>query len=112
MSSKDTKYIVIPKGSFTYQSLGEFLNTFYGTDGQEAGFKWGNVQKNGFFIPHAVITKIKKMFPDWKERFEFYSQEGDGKIRKYSIPTKKKSAKAKQAVQDLKRITKSKDKLK
>lgn len=112
MSVRETKYVIVPRDSFTYHALGEFLNTFYGTEGQDASFKWGNIEKNGFFIPHAVITKIKGMFSDWEKRFELYSQEGEGEIRKYSIPARKKSAKEKQAIDDLKKIVASKDKQK
>lgn len=105
MSGKDTKFMVVPKGSFSYQRLGEFLNTFYATDDQECSFRFRGIQKNGFFIPHEVITKIKGMFQDWNERFEFFSQEGGGEIREYAIPVRKKSAKEKQALKDLEGIT-------
>ena len=105
---KETKFIVVPKGSFTYSSLGEFLNTFYRTDGEEIHFMLGAVPKDGFYIQHGVITKIMSTQPEWSRAIEFYSQEGGGKIRKYSIPAKNKSAKEKQAMKDLQTIIKRK----
>ena len=101
---KETKFIVVPKGSFTYESLGEFLNTFYRTDGEEIHFRFGTVPKDGFYIPHEIITKIKSTQPEWNKATEFYSQEGGGKIRVYSIPARKKTVKEKKAIVDLKEI--------
>lgn len=92
---KETKYIVVTKNSFINSSFGEFLNTFYRTQGEEAHFMFGSVPKDGFYVLHGTITKIKSTFKCWKESFEFYSQEGDGKIRKYSIPGRKKTAEEK-----------------
>ncbi|NTW27658.1 MAG: hypothetical protein HGA36_05000 [Candidatus Moranbacteria bacterium] len=80
MTGKETKFIIVPKGSFMYSALGEFLNTFYRTDGEEIHFKFGTVPKDGFYIPHAIITKIKNGNPEWKKQFEFYSKEGGGEI--------------------------------
>ncbi|MEI7890967.1 MAG: hypothetical protein WCI36_03270 [bacterium] len=92
---KETKFIVVAKGSFINSSFGEFLNTFYRTQGEEAHFMFGSVPKDGFYVSHGTITKIKSTFLEWKESFEFYSQEGDGQIRKYSIPSRKKTAEEK-----------------
>lgn len=105
---KETAFIVVAKGSFTFASLGEYLNSFYRTDGAEIHFMFGTVPKDGFFIPHGLITKIKNEFTDWKERFEFFSREGRGKIREHSIPENKKSVKEKKAKADLAEIVKNK----
>jgi hypothetical protein len=52
---REIKYRVVAKGSsFTISSLGDFLNTFYRTDGEETHFLIGNVPKDGFFIPHGI----------------------------------------------------------
>jgi hypothetical protein len=105
MAGRETKYIVIPKGTFTISSLGEFLNTFYSTDGQETFVKNGTVIKNGFYIPHAVITTATAMFPDdLSQRMEFYSQEGEGKVRPYCIPSRKKSAEEKRVDVELEKL--------
>ncbi len=108
--SKEIRFIVVPKGSFTIASLGEFLNTFYQTDGAECHFVSGTVPKDGFFVPHGVITKIKSQYPDWKARFELFSQKGENEIRKYSIPSRKKTAVEKKAVTDLAEIVARKNK--
>lgn len=106
--STETKYIVVTKGSsFSRSSLGEFLNTFYRTDGEEAHFKLGTVPKDGFYVPHEIITRIKNDNPQWNNNFEFYSQEGGGKIRKYSIPSRNKSAEEKRVIEQLKKIKQS-----
>lgn len=44
------------------------------------------------------------MFSDWKERFDFFSQEGEGEFRKYCIPNRKKSTKEKEVVKKLPEI--------
>lgn len=108
---KSTNYIVVWKDSFSYSQLGDFLNTFSRTDGEEAHFNDGTVPKDGFYIQHGTITKIKQTFTDWKERYEFFSQENGGKIRKYSIPSRKKSVKEKEAEKRLKAILDSKKKV-
>lgn len=110
MSGKESKFMVVSKGDFTPARLGEFLNTFYRTDGEEAHFLVGNVPYDGFFIPHGVITKIKKTFPEWKKSFEFFSCEGGGEVRPYSIPEHKKSAEEKRVTTKLKEITAKKGK--
>ncbi len=100
----ESKFIVVMKNSFSFSSLGDFLNTFYRTDGEEIHFLFGTVPKDGFFVPHGVITKIKQMIPDWKERYEFYSQKGDNRIQKYSIPERKKSCEEKRVNVELQKI--------
>lgn len=98
MENKGIKYkfIVIAKGEFTPARFGEFLNTFYSTEGEEAHFKIGNVPKDGFYVPHGVITRIKKEFPDWKIRFEFFIESPTRKVHSYSIPEKNKNIKIKE----------------
>jgi len=105
---RETKFIVVARGSFSYSSLGDFLNTFYRTDGEEIHFSFGEVPRDGFYITHGIITRIRTLFPDFKERFEFFSQEGGGKIRKYAIPKRKPTAKEKKAVDALRKIVEKK----
>lgn len=108
----NTKYMVVSKGStFTHEGLGEFLNTFYSTSGNEAFFKFRGIPKYGFYILHEVIVAIKRRDPLHGQHFEFYSQEGEGQIREYSIPAGKKSAPAKKAEKDLEEILKRKGKI-
>ena len=102
------KYIVVPFGEFVPAEFGIWLNTFFQTDNNEAYFKLGNIPKNGFYVPHSVLTAIKKSFPDWNKHFELYAERGDRKVRKYSIPDKKDSAKKKKAKTDLKEILRKK----
>jgi hypothetical protein len=106
--AREAKFIVVAKGSFSYSSLGEFLNTFYRTDGEEIHFLFGEVPREGFYVTHGIITRIKTLFPDFKERFEFFSQEGGGKIRKYAIPKRKKTAKEKMAAESLRKLIEKK----
>jgi|GEM_PF-6489802 len=102
MKKKDTKFIITWKDSFTYSRLGEYLNTFSDTDTNETSFLMGTVRVNGFYIEHQTITKIKKQFPDWEKRFEFYSKVGGGKEQPYSIPSRHKSASEKKIEAQLK----------
>jgi hypothetical protein len=110
MKEKDTKFIITWKDSFSYNRLGEYLNTFSDTDTNETSFLIGTVRVNGFYIEHQTITKIKKQFPDWEERFEFYSKKGDGKERLYCIPTRKKCADEKINLSQLAVILRRKEK--
>jgi len=105
---RESRFIIVAKGSFSFSSLGEFLNTFYRTDGAEIHFLFGEVPRDGFYINHGIITRIKTLFPDYKERFEFFSQEGGGKIRKYAIPKRKKTAKEKMAAEALRKAIEKK----
>jgi hypothetical protein len=61
-----------------------------------------------FLFLMEFITKIKSLFPDWKQRFEFFSQEGGGEIRRYSIPEKKSSSETKRLQADFEKILKRK----
>jgi hypothetical protein len=97
MGTTEYKFIVVPLGEFFSTEFGIWLNTFYRTNGAEAHFKKGNVPKNGFYVPHAILTSIKRRIPEWKEHFEFYEERGNRRVRKYSIPDKKADAKKKQA---------------
>lgn len=73
-------------------TFGEWLNTFGWTDCVEVHFKIRGIPKDGFYVPHNVITTVKQRFREWERNFEFYVQEEQGVIRKYGVPDKKDDA--------------------
>lgn len=101
---RDYKFIVVVKGDFIPGAFGEWLNTFGWTDCVEVHFKIGTAHKDGFYVPHAVITRVKNQFSAWKNNFEFYQQEGQGEIRPYTVPGEKDSAAMKKAKADLAKL--------
>ena len=101
---RDFKFIIVTKGEFFPTTFGEWLNTFGWTDCTEVHFKILNIPKDGFYVPHNVITMVKQRFREWQKNFEFYVQGGQGVIRAYCIPDKKNSAAMQKAKSALKKI--------
>jgi hypothetical protein len=91
------KFIVTPIGhSFITFEFRLFLTTFHNTY-SEACFKVRTITKNGYYVPHEVLTRIKQERPDWAKFFELYIERGVRRFRTYSIPDKKDKVEMKKA---------------
>ncbi len=101
------KYIVVPKDTYSNEIISKRLLEVCTLDGNEAIFFDKKAEKRGYFIRHDFVTTLKNC-RDLNLKYLLYSQEGEGAIRRYCIPGKKKSEHQKKIIKQLREIRSAK----
>ena len=101
------KYIVVPRDEHSNEVIGKMLLEVSAFDGNEVIFIEKKFERRGYFIRHDFVTTLENC-RDKNLRYFLYSQEGDGAIRKYSIPKKRPSVHQKKITTRLREIRSAK----
>jgi hypothetical protein len=100
------KYIVVPRDEHSNEVIASLLLQTAALDGSEVTFNFKEFEKRGYYVKHQFVTNLNNSI-NKNLRYFLYSQEGNGAIRKYSIPKKKVSSHMKQLKKRLKEIASS-----
>lgn len=97
------KYIVVPRDAHSNEVIATNLAQTCSLIGNETTFSVDNKEKQGYYVTHQFITRLKNN-RDPRVKVEFYEQEGNNPIKKYSIPGKKPSKKLREVRKQLKNL--------
>lgn len=103
----DYKFIVVPSDEFTNEAIISQLNEVCAGTGSEITFHFENREMRGYMVEHFFVVRLRKV-NDARFKFQLFEQEGEGRIRKYGIPSGKKSKKVREVEKQLKDIERRK----